>query len=64
MNSEANKNLIKKINEMSASIHKSTIRGGANWIVTSFGAGKVLTEIYEKEEKIKRLKIRIKKCFQ
>lgn len=42
---EWNQTLITKINKVSAAIHKSTLRGGANWIVCSTEVGSVLEDI-------------------
>ncbi|GIV43999.1 MAG: hypothetical protein KatS3mg035_1122 [Bacteroidia bacterium] len=40
-----NQTLITRINELSAQIHKSTLRGGANWIVCSAEAGAIFDDL-------------------
>jgi len=42
---EYNQTLITKVNKVSAAIHKSTLRGGANWIVCSTEIGSVLEDM-------------------
>jgi len=40
-----NQTLITRINELSAQIHKATLRGGANWIVCSAEAGAIFDDL-------------------
>lgn len=40
-----NQTLITRVNELSAQIHKSTLRGGANWIVCSAEAGAIFDDL-------------------
>lgn len=40
-----NQTLITRINELSAQIHKSTLRGGANWVVCSAEAGAIFDDL-------------------
>jgi hypothetical protein len=40
-----NQTLITKINELSAQIHKATLRGGANWVVCSAEAGAIFDDL-------------------
>lgn len=40
-----NQTLITKINEVSAQIHKATLRGGANWVVCSAEAGAIFDDL-------------------
>lgn len=40
-----NQTLITRINEVSAQIHKATLRGGANWIVCSAEAGAIFDDL-------------------
>lgn len=40
-----NQTLITRINEISAQIHKSTLRGGANWVVCSAEAGAIFDDL-------------------
>lgn len=40
-----NQTLISRINELSAQIHKATLRGGANWIVCSAEAGAIFDDL-------------------
>ena len=40
-----NQTLITRINELSAKIHKSTLRGGANWVVCSAEAGAIFDDL-------------------
>jgi hypothetical protein len=40
-----NQTLITRINELSAQIHKATLRGGANWIICSAEAGAVFDDL-------------------
>ncbi len=40
-----NQTLITKINQISAQIHKATLRGGANWIVCSAEAGAIFDDL-------------------
>lgn len=40
-----NQTLFTRINELSAQIHKATLRGGANWIVCSAEAGAIFDDI-------------------
>ncbi len=40
-----NQTLITRINELSAQIHKATLRGGANWIVASAEAGAIFDDL-------------------
>lgn len=40
-----NQTLITRINELSARIHKSTLRGGANWVVCSAEAGAIFDDL-------------------
>jgi hypothetical protein len=63
MMDKINQDLINKVKELSALIHKNTMHGGANWIVASPYAESALKEIYKKEEAVKRLKKRIKDVF-
>jgi len=40
-----NQTLITRINEISAQIHKATLRGGANWVVCSAEAGAIFDDL-------------------
>jgi hypothetical protein len=40
-----NQTLITRVNELSAQIHKSTLRGGANWVVCSAEAGAIFDDL-------------------
>jgi len=40
-----NQTLITRINELSAQIHKATLRGGANWVVCSAEAGSIFDDL-------------------
>lgn len=40
-----NQTLITRVNELSAQIHKATLRGGANWIVCSAEAGAIFDDL-------------------
>ena len=40
-----NQTLITRINELSAQIHKATLRGGANWIICSAEAGAIFDDL-------------------
>ena len=40
-----NQTLITKVNEISAQIHKATLRGGANWIICSAEAGAIFDDL-------------------
>ena len=40
-----NQTLITRINELSAQIHKATLRGGANWVVCSAEAGAIFDDL-------------------
>lgn len=40
-----NQTLITRINEVSAQIHKATLRGGANWVVCSAEAGAIFDDL-------------------
>ncbi len=40
-----NQTLITRINEISAQIHKATLRGGANWIICSAEAGAIFDDL-------------------
>ncbi len=40
-----NQTLITKINQISAQIHKATLRGGANWVVCSAEAGAIFDDL-------------------
>jgi hypothetical protein len=40
-----NQTLVTRINEVSAQIHKATLRGGANWVVCSAEAGAVFDDL-------------------
>ena len=40
-----NQTLITRVNELSAQIHKATLRGGANWIVCSAEAGAIYDDL-------------------
>lgn len=40
-----NQTLITKVNQVSAQIHKATLRGGANWIVCSAEAGAIFDDL-------------------
>jgi hypothetical protein len=40
-----NQTLITKINEISAQIHKATLRGGANWVICSAEAGAIFDDL-------------------
>lgn len=40
-----NQTLITRINDLSAAIHKATLRGGANWIVCSAEAGAIFDDL-------------------
>ncbi len=40
-----NQTLITKINQVSAQIHKATLRGGANWVVCSAEAGAIFDDL-------------------
>lgn len=40
-----NQTLITRVNELSAQIHKATLRGGANWIICSAEAGAIFDDL-------------------
>lgn len=40
-----NQTLITRVNELSAQIHKATLRGGANWVVCSAEAGAIFDDL-------------------
>jgi hypothetical protein len=40
-----NQTLVTKINEVSAQIHKATLRGGANWVICSAEAGAIFDDL-------------------
>jgi len=40
-----NQTLITRINELSAQIHKATLRGGANWVICSAEAGAIFDDL-------------------
>ena len=40
-----NQTLITRINEISAQIHKATLRGGANWVICSAEAGAIFDDL-------------------
>jgi hypothetical protein len=40
-----NQTLVTRINEVSAQIHKATLRGGANWVICSAEAGAVFDDL-------------------
>lgn len=55
------KNLVDKILEASSQIHKASLRGKSNWILTSIETSDVIQEVYRshvanwRKEKIKRI---------
>ena len=57
-----NKNLIDKILEASSIIHKSSLRGSANYIVTSGQTAQMIQEVFSKNRSNRR-KEKINKIF-